>query len=277
MVFSPRPAASQSKLPGVEVVAPHRQAIDDDLAAAVVLHHVGRRPVVRLGALRAPDLAAGRGIEHHQEAGVEVIEVQQQPAVVQRQRRALAERHVHAHPDAEVLLPEELAVHVVGVEPAGAEEREHARAVGDRRVRREAAVDAVVALVRRGNRRGPLPQGLARGPIDGEHVEAVLEPGVRASAGASRRLRRRPLAGRYRRRQEHPVAGDDRRRVAAPRDLDLPADVARAPRQRRVPHGHAGIEGAAPLRPIGTVRGCEAEQHGHSRARRQEMHRGRIP
>ena len=79
---------------------------------------VRRRPVVWLSALGPPDLAPGGRVEHHQKSGIEVIEVEQQASVVQRERRAFAEGHVHPHLHAEVFLPERRAVQVVGVESA---------------------------------------------------------------------------------------------------------------------------------------------------------------
>ena len=60
-----------------------------------------------------------------------MIEVQEKAVVVQRQRRALAEPEIHAHLDAEVLLPQQRARHVVRIQAARAEEREDACAVGD--------------------------------------------------------------------------------------------------------------------------------------------------
>jgi hypothetical protein len=92
------------------VVRPHREPVDDDLAAAGVRGDERRRPVEALGTRRAPELAAGGRVEHRQKPAVEVVEEQNQPPVVQRGGRALAERVVHPELDAEVLLPEARAV-----------------------------------------------------------------------------------------------------------------------------------------------------------------------
>ena len=83
-----------------------------------------------------------------------------------------------------------VAVHVVGIEAAGSEERINARAVGDRRVRREAAVSAMVAFVRRGHRCGPLPQQSSR-------VRSIARTSKRCSSPASAPppARPRPLGG----------------------------------------------------------------------------------
>jgi hypothetical protein len=207
-----------------------------------------------------------------------MIEVQEEAAVMQRQRRPLAEGHVHAHLHAEVLLPQQLAVHVVRVEATGTKEREQARAVGDRRVGCEAAVGPVIPLVRGGDGGRPLPQQLPRRPIDGEHLEAVLEACVRAAAGASRRRGGHPFPRRDGGGQEHSIARDHWRRVSTPRDLQRPAHGVRAPLQWRVPHGHAVVEGTAPLRPLGSTAECrQRDRENGGGARREQVHPGRIP
>ncbi len=262
---------------GFEIVAAHLFSADDDLAPAFVQRNIRRRPVETFRARRPPDLAPGLRIQHHQETFLEVIEVQQQAAVMQRQRRAFAERHVHAHLDAEVLLPDQRSVHVVGIEAAGSEERINARAVGDRRVRREAAVSAMVAFVRRGHRCGPLPQQSSRGAIDRQDFKAVLEPGIGTAARAASAPWGRSLSGRHRRRQEHPMPRDHGCRVPAPWDRELPADVACAPRDRRVADRHTGIERTTPLRPFDCIRRAESQQHGGGRnGHHDDVHLARI-
>ena len=157
--FSPSPARLPDHRAGVVVVSARDLAVDHDLAAAGVSGDEGGGPVVAFGPRHAPNLAAGHRVEHHEKATVEVIEQHEQAAVVQYRRRAFAERAVHAQLHAEVLLPDRLAVDRVDEQSARSEERVHALAVGDRRVRGETAVRAVVALVWRGDGCRALPEG----------------------------------------------------------------------------------------------------------------------
>ena len=177
-----------------------------------------------------------------------VIELQVDAAVVDDDAGALAEGEPHLHLDAEVLLPERLAVQVVDEKSARAEEGVDPLAVGGRRVRREAAIQVVVSLVRRRGCGRALPEDLAGGAIDGEHFEAMFLAGATAASAGRRRTacRRRGglglLPGRNRRRQEEPVAPGDGRRVAASGDLDLPLHVRGvAPGDRRLTGGGTGV------------------------------------
>ena len=194
-------------------------------------------------------------------------------------RRALAERVAH-EAGAEVGLPLQLAVEVVGVQPPRAEERVEPLAVGDRRPGGVGAVRQLVRLVRHRLAGDPPPRdgaGLAVERHDDELVPADLlrtpaastlagaSPVATAPAGATgarARLRRSPprrrcghrrgVADGYGGQQEHPVAPHDGRRRAAPGDLDLPGDVlGLAPRERRfgMP-GDSGRLGSAPLAPV---------------------------
>ena len=97
-----------------------------------------------------------RLVERDDERPALVIPDARRGIAVQHRRRALAELVAHLLV-AEVLLPDELAVHVVGVEPLRLERRDDVLAVGDRRARRPGAVVLMRALVRRRLARGLLP------------------------------------------------------------------------------------------------------------------------
>ena len=103
----------------------------------------------------------------------------------------------------------------------------------------------------------------------------MLETGVGATAGTPGPRRRRPLPGRHRGRQKQAIAGDDGCRVPAPADRGLPPDVGGVvPPQRRLPSRHAGVEGAAPLWPLGRGRlRCSYHRRRRHQARDQEGHR----
>ena len=222
-----------------------------------------RRPIGAVAAGGAPQLAAGGGVEHGQDAVAFVIEQQDQPPVVEHRPDAFAEGHEHSHLQAEVLLPDGPAGHVVGVDAARAEGRVDTLTVGGRRVRREAAVLLVIALVRRRGQRCLLPHHLAGEAIERDHLEAMLLAfAVAAAAAAPAAAAARPClrlgAGRLRRgstrrdgsRQEDAVAPDDRARMAPSRNLDFPRDIPRvAPLGRRAARRHPGVRWSAPMRP----------------------------
>ena len=108
-----------------------------------MLRDVQCGPVVTLGALHAPDFAASCGIENDQKACVEVIEVQQQSVVMQRQRRPLAEGEVHAHLYTKVFVPQQ-----------GCRPRRRRRARVTRRTRRHACRRSQVSSKRNFHRPG---------------------------------------------------------------------------------------------------------------------------
>src|SRR5262249_23725280 len=136
--------------------------------------------------------------------------------------------------DAEVLLPDELAVHVVAEDAWGAEGGEDVLAVGGAG-RRGVAVPVVRRLPGHVLRRGLLPQHLA---VAAAPAEDVTPPAAVVGAG-----------------QEDAVAPDDRRRVADAGQLRLPQDVLLlAPLQ----HDLLALDvalfgGAAPVRPQGLL------------------------
>ena len=136
----------------------------------------------------------------------EVIPDDDEVVAVERRRGSLAE--LVAHPlVAEVLLPDERPVHVVGVEAERVERRDDVLAVGDRRARRPRAVVRMRRFVRHRLVRGPFPDRLAGAPVDRHHDEAVRRARRDRAARrvASPRRRRRPAprsartAGRPRR------------------------------------------------------------------------------
>ncbi len=125
---------------GFEVVAAQLvHAGRDDLRAALVLDDERRGPGVDLVALHAPDLVAGRLVERDDERLALVVPDDDEVRPWSDRRRALAELVAHLLV-AEILLPHQLAVHVVGVEPLRLERRDDVLAVGDRGARGEGAV-----------------------------------------------------------------------------------------------------------------------------------------
>ena len=232
-----------------------------------VTHQRGR-PVRLLVAGGAPDLLAGGLVEHDHERIALVVEHEDQLVAGEHGGHALAERHPHAQLHAEVLLPDERALEVVAVHAARPEEGVDVLAVGHGRVRGEAAVRVVPALVRHRRLRGALPEDLAGLAVEAEHVELVLHlrpapppgpmprppPGGPGGAGAGGAAACRS-ARLDRGRQEDEIAPHDGARVPEARDVRLPADVlGRAPGDRRVPDGHPVGGGAAPVRPVGVTR-----------------------
>ena len=117
----------------------------------------------------------------------------------------------------------------------------------------------VIALVRCRGDRGLLPDDLAAGAIDREHLEAMFFAGARTATRPAPPARGRGdvrlLSRRHRRRQEQPVARRDGCGVPAARNLSLPAHVRGvAPRQRHVRCRGPGMSGPAPVRPGGCRR-----------------------
>ena len=117
----------------------------------------------------------------------------------------------------------------------------------------------VIALVRCRGDRGLLPDDLAAGAIDREHLEAMFFAGARTATRPAPPARGRGdvrlLSRRHRRRQEQPVARRDGCGVPAAGNLSLPAHVRGvAPRQRHVRCRGPGMSGPAPVRPGGCRR-----------------------
>ena len=223
--------------------------------AAVHLEDERRRPRVDLVARHAPQLLAVALVERRRRTtvAVQVVPDDDERVAVQRRRRALAELVAHALV-AEVLLPEQLAVHVVGVEAERLEVGEDVLAVGDRRARRPRAVVDVRRFVRLLLARDPLPDGLSRLAIDRHDDEAMHA--ARLQAAARRVLRVAGDADGNRGRHEEAIAPDDRRRRSAAGNLHLPADVLafRSTRAADWRSGDAVGVRAAPLRPVAARR-----------------------
>src|SRR5918993_4968619 len=114
-----------------------------------------------------------------------MIELQVDAAIIAHDAGPPAKGEPHLHLDAEVFLPEQLAVEVVDEKAARAEECVNPLAVGGGRIRREAAIEVVVSLVRRGSHRRVLPEDLASGAIDGEDLESMFLVGATATPGAA--------------------------------------------------------------------------------------------
>src|SRR5207244_7414112 len=133
---------------------------DDDLLTAGIGDHDRTAPVGGSVALRAPELAAGALVESDEERiAVLLIEHEQELLAFERGPGAFAEFAEHAQL-AEILLPDELAVERVTVDAAGAEERDYMLAIGDGRVRGEAAVLRMMPFVRRRGARDLFPKQL---------------------------------------------------------------------------------------------------------------------
>jgi hypothetical protein len=104
---------------GLEVVAPHPLVSGrDHLGAAVVLHHERRAPRVDVLPLGAPDLLARGRVERDDERGTLMVPHDNELVAVQNGRASgLANLGKHTLV-AEMLLPEQCAVDVVGVQTA---------------------------------------------------------------------------------------------------------------------------------------------------------------
>ena len=161
------------------------------------------RPRVDLGAVLAPELLSGALVESGDERLALVIPLDDEAIAEERRRAAFAERVAHLLV-AEILLPDELAVHVVGVVPERVERRDHVLAVGRGRGRRPGAVLRMRRLVRRLFLGDALPQDFAGLPIEREDDELVRDERLTAA----RRVRR--------------VAGDADRHALTGRTHDRP-------------------------------------------------------
>ena len=125
------------------------------------------RPRGYLVASRPPEFVAGRFIEGHNERLTFVVPLDDQPIVVEDERRAFAKLEDLAHL-AQILFPDEIPVEVIAIQTPGAEIGKDVLAVGDRGVRGKTPVLQVVPLVWGSCDRGLLPQHLARVLVDAE-------------------------------------------------------------------------------------------------------------
>ena len=158
---------------------------------------------------------------------------------MERRGNPFTERHPHAH-RADILLPEQPSVHVVRVDSSRSEARDQRLAVRHGRVRGEAAVLAVIALVRFGRGGSSAPDLPARFHVDCNHQEVVLDEG--SGLGV-----RSGLSGG---RQIDPSVRNHRSGVALAGNPDPPLDVLRGgKRQRSVALGDAVVVRSAPLPP----------------------------
>ena len=223
----------------------------DHLRPAFVLDDERRRPGVDLVARHAPQLVAGALVERDDERRARhvVVPDDDERVAVERRRRALAELVAHLLV-AEVLLPDQRAVHVVAVEAARLERGDDVLAVGDRRARRPRAVVLMRRLVRRFFAGGPLPSDRAVRAVDREHLVGVRDARGRCRRAADgRRSPARPLGTAVSRKMRSPQTTGRRRTAAG--NLDLPLDVLGfAPLDWRIRRRrHAGGLRTAPLRP----------------------------
>ncbi len=233
------------------IAAQFVHAVDDHLRAAVVLDDQRRRPGVDLLARLPPQLLAVALVERGNERlAVEVIPDDDDGVAVQRRRGALAELVAHALV-AEILLPQERAVHVEGIEAEGFEVGVQPLAVGERRTRRPRAVVGVGSLVRFGFSHDALPHGLAGLPIERHDDEPVHAP-LRLRP-ARRVLRVAGDADWHGGGHVDAVAPDDRRRVSAARDRSFPLDIRgwRPSRRQVLLSRDSGTVRTTPLRPVG--------------------------
>ena len=142
MAISELPEYRHSSLPVIGIVAARELGrLRDQLRLAVALEDRRRRPRGNLFALRAPHFLAGRDVERREERAALDVALHDHHVLPDDRRAADAPLVVGVEEpagveDAEVLLPEQLAVEVVGVKPLRAERHDHARAVGHRRRRR---------------------------------------------------------------------------------------------------------------------------------------------
>jgi len=112
-----------------------------------------------------------------------VVAVDHDGVAVDGRGGALAERAALVHEHRQVVLPFEIAVEVVGVEAARAKVGEEGFAVGKRRVRSKAAVDAPETLMRCRDGGSLLPDGFAGFEVERHHDELVFGD-VRAAESA---------------------------------------------------------------------------------------------
>ena len=167
---------------GLEIVAVQLvHARHDHLRAAAMLDDVGRGPRVDLVAAHAPELLAGVLVERRDVRALRVIPHDDQPIAIEHRRASLAELVAHRLV-AEIFLPDELAVHVVGVDAARLERRDHVLPVGHRRRRGPRAVVLVRRFVRRFFARRLLPDDAAIATVERHHDVAMHAPRIDAAA-----------------------------------------------------------------------------------------------
>ena len=304
-------AAPPNRLTGLEVVAVDLvHGRRDRLRAPAVLDDQGCGPGIDLVPVRPPALLAGAGVERRDERlSADVIPGHHQRVAVQRRRRPLAERVAH-ETVAEIDLPQQLPVEVVGVQAPRSEERVEPLPVGHRRPGGVTSVRLLVALVRERLARHALPGDVAGLAVERQHDEpvrlhllrsprtapaapiapaAATAPPFATLRRAARRDLRRPspprgirrdqwlrVSERHRGEQEDLVAPDDRRRRPASGDLHLPGNVlGLAPGERRigVPRDAGGLR-PAPLPPIAAGVGG-LRSRGRDAPERQTQGRGK--
>ena len=238
----------------------------DHLRLAVHRRDERRGPRVDLRARLPPDLIARSLVECGHERFALVIPDDHQRVAVQRRRAAFAERAAHALV-AEILLPHQLAGHVVGVQAARLERRDHVLTVHDGRGRGPRAVLRMRGFVRRLFARRLLPDRLSRLPIDRQHHIAM---GNEWLAAKRRVLRVCGHPHGYGRQHVEAITPYDGRPRTAARHLHLPADVLRfTPFGGRCCRaGHARALRSAPLRPV-TLARCGLEGGVKRREERQ--------
>ncbi len=235
----------------------------------------GRAPADLDGSLGVPDFLAGLLVVGHERRVVAVVLValDDHQVLVEDRRRAGAEPERREGRDG---LPREVALGVVRVEAFGTEVGEDHGAIGHGRRPGEAA--APVARVEdRPFVGGPVPEDLAGGGVDSEHLERVLLVGGDAVgvdpvlflpiAVLDGSLAGHDVAlddgG-----QVDAVAPDDRRGHPGPGKLSLPGDVlVRRPFGRRLGVGrHALPARSTPLGPVlGRQRRRQPGKNGHKR------------
>ena len=168
-----------------------------------------------------------------------MVFLQDELVFVQHRSDTLAESVAHVHRP-EVLRPQQLAIHVVGVHTAGSEVRYEDFPVGHRRIRRVAAVAPVIALVGLLGNRGLAPELLAGVLVEGQHQEVVQREITCAVI-----LFRNRGGGEIER-----LAGDHGRGMPLARHADAPLHVFRSGEvERGVALRHAVVVGPAPLPP----------------------------
>jgi hypothetical protein len=209
-------------------------ARDDDVRPPVVFDDERRRPGVDLVARGAPEFLPRPLVERHDERRAldEVIPDHDERVAVQGRRRAFAELVPHRLV-AEVLLPDQRAVHVVAVEAARLERGDDVFAVGDRRTRRPRAVVLMRGFVRRFFLGRTFPRDRPVLAVDRQQLVGVHQPRRHRAARLMRLAEGYPA--RHRGQEEEAIAPDDRAGRPAARDFNLPLDVFRlAPLDGRV-------------------------------------------
>ncbi len=234
----------------------------------------GRAPADLNGSLRIPDFLAGCLVVGHERRVVPVVLValDDHEVPVQHWRRAGAEPESR---EGRRRLPGEVALGVKGVEAFGTEVGVDHGAVGHRGRPGEAA--APMARVEDGSFVGrPVPEDLAGGGVEGEHLKGVLLVGGNAVGVdpvelLSLLVLDGPLTGHdvalEHGGQVDTVAPDNRRGHPRPGQLSLPGDVlVGRPLGRRLGIGrHALPARPTPLRPVlGCHRHRQPGKNGHN-------------